>query len=98
MWGWLRRAAMAISRRKRSGPSAEARSGRQDLDGDPARVLAIPGQVDRTHPASAELALDRVAASERRSHTGKGIRQGAIPRSGMVEKMCGDDCCSQSPA
>jgi hypothetical protein len=32
----------------------------EDLEGDRPVVLEVPGQVDRGHPAAAELALERV--------------------------------------
>ncbi len=36
----------------------------QDLERDPPVVLEVLGQIDRCHPAPAELALDRVAVRE----------------------------------
>ncbi len=37
---------------------------REDFDGDLAAVLLVGGEVDRTHPATAKLALDRVTAPQ----------------------------------
>ena len=59
MCGWLRRAAISISRRKRSGPSAYGELGVQDLERHPALVPEIVGEIDRGHAAAPELALDR---------------------------------------
>lgn len=36
----------------------------QNLDGDPAVVLEVSGQVDDGHPPAAELALEAVAVAE----------------------------------
>ena len=39
--------------------------GTQDLQRDPAVVLDVLGEIDRSHPARAELTLDPVAVGER---------------------------------
>ena len=52
--------------------------GVKDLDGDVAVVLEVAGEVDRGHPARPELALDPVAAGQRRRETyGVGAHRGA---------------------
>ena len=53
----------------------------QDLQRDLAFVLEIVGQVDRRHPALAQLTLDGVAAFEGGVQAGDGIRHGRTPRS-----------------
>ena len=45
---------------------------RQHFDRDAALVLSVDGEIDRTHPAAAELTLNRVAARERRTEAGEG--------------------------
>ena len=67
MCGCWSRAAIWISRRKRSAPIEAARSGTEHLDRDFAVVLEVLGEVDGGHPARSELAPDRVAAAERRA-------------------------------
>ena len=42
-----------------------AELGAEDLEGDLAVVLEVGGEVDRGHPAGAELALDAVAVFQR---------------------------------
>src|SRR5438132_12985062 len=42
----------------------------QHLEGHVAIVLQVPGEIDRGHPAGAELALDRITARESRGETG----------------------------
>ena len=66
MWGWVRLAAVLISRRNRSAPRFWARSGIEDLDRDLPVVLQVLGQVDRGHAAAADLAFDAVAISKGR--------------------------------
>ena len=65
MCGWSRRAAIRISRRKRSGPSVAGELGMQHLEGDVAVVLEVVGEVDRGHAAAPELPLDAVTACPR---------------------------------
>ena len=48
-----------------SGPATPARSLAQHLDRDLAVVLEVLRQVDRGHPACAELALEAVAVGQR---------------------------------
>ncbi len=55
----MRRAAVWISRRNRSGPSAAAISG--------AAVLQVPREIDGRHPAVPQLALQRVAVGQGRA-------------------------------
>ena len=46
------------------GAEGRAQLGPQDLQRDPAVVLQVFGEVDRGHPAAAELALDPVALGQ----------------------------------
>ena len=64
MWGCCRRAAVWISRWKRSGPSVCGELGVEHLEGDEPVVLEVAGQEDRRHAAAPELALDRVATAK----------------------------------
>ena len=47
--------------------------GTENLEGDQAVVLEIPGEVDRGHATAAELALEQVAVTE-------GVRKGGAGR------------------
>src|SRR5437667_427975 len=49
--------------------------GGEHLDRYSASVLPIDRQVDRAHPATPELTLDRVSAPEGRGETGERVRQ-----------------------
>src|ERR1051325_2782747 len=49
--------------------------GPEDLDGDPAVVLQVLREIDRGHPALAQLALDRVASREGAGQTALSIGQ-----------------------
>jgi hypothetical protein len=55
--------------------STQSRSeiGGEDLERHPPSMPAIQRQVDRPHPSSAELALDRVATPESRRKAGEGV-------------------------
>ena len=53
--------------------------GLQDLDRDLAVVLEVLGQVDRGHPALAELALDPVAVGEGRGEASRNWRHAHLP-------------------
>ena len=64
MCGCWSRAATSISRRKRSGPSEAASSGRSTLSATLRSVLEVLGEVDGRHAALPELALDAVAVGE----------------------------------
>jgi hypothetical protein len=62
--------------KKPLGADEIAELGPEDLDGDPAIVLEILGEVDRGHPALPELALDPIAASQRGDEpAGRGIHR-----------------------
>jgi hypothetical protein len=41
------------------------------LDRDLARMLQVPGEVDRGHAAATQLALDRIAVGEARAQQGQ---------------------------
>ena len=73
MCGWLSAAATRISRVNRSGPSSDAQLGPEHLDRHLAAVPEVVGQVDRGHPAAAELAEDGVAVGERVDHSRGGV-------------------------
>ena len=88
MWGCWRRAAVSISRRNRSAPSAAAELGTQHLERDLAVVLRSCGQVHRGHPALAELALDPVAVSQCRLQTIEKLQA-------RVHSQCGDPRAAQ---
>jgi hypothetical protein len=60
--------------------------GWEDLNGYSAAMLPVCREIDRTHPAPAELALDRVATPERRRDAGMGIGQ-ANPASACGKRM-----------
>jgi hypothetical protein len=47
--------------------------GLQDLEGDLALVLEVLGQVNRSHPALTDLAIDAVAAFQGRVQAGGGV-------------------------
>src|SRR2546430_10635158 len=47
--------------------------GRQDLDGHGTTMFVVVGEVDRRHPTTPELALDRVLARERGPQLGKRV-------------------------
>jgi hypothetical protein len=49
--------------------------GLQDLDGNQAVVLEVPGEVDRRRPPAPKLMFDRVAVDEGRLQAGKRIGQ-----------------------
>ena len=51
---------------KAVGAERGAQLGPQDLQRDPPAVLEVFGEVDRGHPAPAELTLDPVALAESR--------------------------------
>ena len=54
-------------------PPGPLSSGRTTLIGDVAAVSQIPGQVDRRHPAGADLALEGVAFAECDDQTLEGV-------------------------
>jgi hypothetical protein len=53
--------------------------GAEHLDRDVAMVLAILGEIDRRHAASADLSLDRVAVRERRAGVREQVDHGPEP-------------------
>ena len=53
-----------ISARKPLGPDHGGELGTQHLHGDLAIVADVVREIDRGHPAGAELPLDRVAVAE----------------------------------
>jgi len=56
----------------------------EDLEGDKTVVLQVTGEIDRRHPAAAELALDRVAAGEGGLQVAELVGQAAIPGRGTT--------------
>src|SRR6185437_14957255 len=52
--------------------------GLQDLDGDATLVLQVLSQIDRCHPAAAELVLDRVAPGQGGSEARQGVGHGGL--------------------
>ena len=56
------------------GPERRGNLGAEHLEGDAALVAEVPGEVDRGHPAAAELALDRVAIRQGRLQAGEHVR------------------------
>src|SRR5258705_277000 len=60
---------------------AEARRhlGMQHLQRDRPIVLQVMGQIDRGHAASPELALERIAVSERVAQSCRHVRQRHLP-------------------
>ena len=65
MFGCRSRAAIAISRRKRSRPNDAAMSGRITLTATLRACLSIARQVHTRHPATTNFALDPVAPAQR---------------------------------
>ena len=51
---------------KALGPDGRGELGPEDLHGHQASVLRVVGEIDRRHPAPAELALDGIAGGEGR--------------------------------
>ena len=70
----VRRDVDLVEEAVRAERGAQLRS--QDLHGDGAAVGEILGEVDRRHPAPAELALDAVPAGEAGSEAIHDLRQG----------------------
>jgi hypothetical protein len=46
------------------GAEGDGHRRQEDLEGDGSLVLEVPGEIDRGHPAPAELALDEVAIGQ----------------------------------
>ena len=74
MCGWARRAAIPISRRKRSASIEAASSGRRTLIATGRACLRSCGQVDRGHAAAADLAAEGVAVREDGRETRNRVR------------------------
>ena len=79
MCGCWSRAAVSISRRKRSGPSVARQFGVQHLEGDRPVVPEVAGEVHGGHAAPPELALEHVAVGQRGAE-GLHVRQCGIQR------------------
>jgi hypothetical protein len=75
MWGCWRRAATLISRTKLLGAERMGQLLVQDLEGDWPIVLEIAREVDRSHAAPAELALERVAVGQSGREPFQGLGQ-----------------------
>ena len=69
------------------GPDDRSQLRLQHLERDLALVLQVVGQVDRGHPALAELALDAIAALEGRVQAGDGIAHFGTSRFSSSKKF-----------
>ena len=85
MCGWVRPAAISISRRNRFGSEGSSEVGPEDLQGHLTVMPHIFSQIDRRHPAFAQLTLDGVAAFEGGVQASNGIGHGRTPGSDLVK-------------
>jgi hypothetical protein len=60
------------------GAQRNRQLGTEDLDGDRPVMLEIAGEIDRGHPALAQLALDGVAVRQGGRQAGEIVRQKLI--------------------
>ena len=97
MWGWLRFAAISISRRKRSGAHRVGQLGMQHLERHRAVMPLVARQVHRRHPAAAECADDAVGTDRLAVGEGgvSGRREGEMSATGVWRKVS-DAWCAAS--
>ena len=89
MWGCCRLAVTLISPRNRSPPSTAEQLGVEDLDGDPAAVLEVLGEINRRHASLADLPLEAVAVGQGAGEARGGGGQRQAPFAGGLGKAGG---------
>ena len=99
MWGCCRRAAKLDLAEKALRAERRGELGVQHLERDGPVMLEVLGKVDRSHPAAAELALERVAAGQGGLEAIEGLSQmdcrtglslGVYARGSLRARVTGD--------